>query len=242
VHELERAARRVPPSSLRDVSGARPFVPRVAWGDVCGLDGAKAQLEELLVWPHEHGELLDELGVQMAQGVLLYGPPGTGKTLLAQAMASHSRLNFMSVQIPELVKGDVGGSEEAIAAVFAKAKEFAPTLLFLDELQAFFGAFAEIFFHLATTVRTVIFVPPAGHFFRELHFFAEGRLDGDFARGRVNGNGDITFTTHQPAVLCQKASPLKLLRQQGGHVLSRANPQQLHAGAHVIAATDNFSF
>ncbi|KAG8470335.1 hypothetical protein KFE25_008756 [Diacronema lutheri] len=140
VHELERAARRVPPSSLRDVSGARPFVPRVAWGDVCGLDGAKAQLEELLVWPHEHGELLDELGVQMAQGVLLYGPPGTGKTLLAQAMASHSRLNFMSVQIPELVKGDVGGSEEAIAAVFAKAKEFAPTLLFLDELQAFFGA------------------------------------------------------------------------------------------------------
>lgn len=137
--ELEASARRMVPSSLRGLDGARPHVPRVRWADVGGLDGAKAQLEELLIWPHTHGALLDSLGVRMAQGVLLYGPPGTGKTLLAQAMASEARLNFVSVQIPDLVKGDVGGSEEAIAAVFAQAKQFAPSLLFLDELQAMFG-------------------------------------------------------------------------------------------------------
>jgi SpoVK/Ycf46/Vps4 family AAA+-type ATPase len=138
--QLEACIGRVPPSSLRELSGARPFIPQIKWTDVGGLAEAKQQLEELLMWPHAHAQLLDSLGVQLAHGVLLYGPPGTGKTLLAQAVACESRLNFLNVQIPELVKGDVGGSEEAIAAVFAKARELAPSLIFLDELQAMFGA------------------------------------------------------------------------------------------------------
>lgn len=139
VARLDAAARERTPSALLDLDGARPPMPTVRWSDVGGLDAAKAALAEMVIWPQTHEQLLDELGVEMAHGALLYGPPGTGKTLLAQAMASESRLNFLSVSIPDLVKGDVGGSEQAVARVFARARELAPSLVLLDELQAMFG-------------------------------------------------------------------------------------------------------
>jgi SpoVK/Ycf46/Vps4 family AAA+-type ATPase len=68
-----------------------------------------------------------------------YGPPGTGKTLLAKAVATESEANFMAVSIPELIKGEVGESEKAIAKVFKTASKCSPCIVFLDELEAIFG-------------------------------------------------------------------------------------------------------
>ena len=68
-----------------------------------------------------------------------YGPPGTGKTLLAKAVATESEANFMAVSIPELIKGEVGESEKAIARVFKTASKCSPCIIFLDELEAIFG-------------------------------------------------------------------------------------------------------
>lgn len=68
-----------------------------------------------------------------------YGPPGTGKTLLAKAVATESEANFMAVSIPDLIKGEVGESEKAIAKVFKMATRCSPCIVFLDELEAIFG-------------------------------------------------------------------------------------------------------
>ena len=70
---------------------------------------------------------------------MLYGPPGTGKTLLAKAVADYSGVSFISASITDLMKGDVGGSEAAVANLFAEARERNPCVIFLDEIQAIFG-------------------------------------------------------------------------------------------------------
>ncbi|KAG0092833.1 hypothetical protein BGZ92_008398, partial [Podila epicladia] len=69
-----------------------------------------------------------------------YGPPGTGKTLLAKAVATESEANFMAVSIPDLIKGEVGESEKAIAKIFKTATRCSPCIVFLDELEAIFGS------------------------------------------------------------------------------------------------------
>ncbi|KAJ2763878.1 hypothetical protein IWQ56_004695, partial [Coemansia nantahalensis] len=120
---------------------AQPSSPQAAvgWGDIGGLDAVIERLKETIVWPLQHPERFRRLGIRAPRGVLLHGPPGTGKTMLAQAAASEVSASFLAVAIPDLVKGEVGESEKALAAVFAAARR-GPSILFLDEIEAIFGA------------------------------------------------------------------------------------------------------
>ncbi|PIA17938.1 AAA ATPase, partial [Coemansia reversa NRRL 1564] len=96
-------------------------------------------LKESIVWPLQYREQFKRLGIRAPRGVLLHGPPGTGKTMLAKAAATEVAANFIPVAIPDLIKGEVGESEKALAAVFETAKR-SPSILFLDEIEAIFGS------------------------------------------------------------------------------------------------------
>ena len=127
------ALRDVEPSALREVFVE---VPSTGWDDVGGLEAPKRLLRELLEWPLLYGELFEAAGVKPLKGVLLCGPPGCGKTLLAQAAASATQVNFISVKGPALMSKYVGESERAVREVFQKAKQAAPCLVFFDEIDA----------------------------------------------------------------------------------------------------------
>lgn len=127
------ALREVEPSALREVFVE---VPTTTWEDVGGLEQPKRLLREVLEWPLQYGDLFDELGVKPLKGILLSGPPGCGKTLLAQAAASTTQANFISVKGPALLSKYIGESERAVREVFRKAKQAAPCLVFFDEIDA----------------------------------------------------------------------------------------------------------
>ncbi|KAJ2615681.1 hypothetical protein H4S08_001127 [Coemansia sp. RSA 1365] len=119
---------------------AKPALPAVVrWKDIGGLDNIIDELKESIVWPLQYREQFKRLGIRAPRGVLLYGPPGTGKTMLAKAAATEVAANFIPVAIPDLIKGEVGESEKALAAVFETAKR-SPSILFLDEIEAIFGS------------------------------------------------------------------------------------------------------
>ncbi|KAG0326428.1 hypothetical protein BGZ99_009569 [Dissophora globulifera] len=125
-------------SALRQSASVQKVDP-VHWSDIGGLEGVKKTLEESVIWLYKHAEAYARMGISPSKGVLLYGPPGTGKTLLAKAVATESEANFMAVSIPDLIKGEVGESEKAIAKVFKMATRCIPCIVFLDELEAIFG-------------------------------------------------------------------------------------------------------
>ncbi|KAI7818546.1 P-loop containing nucleoside triphosphate hydrolase protein [Gamsiella multidivaricata] len=125
-------------SALRQSASAQKVDP-VRWSDIGGLEDVKKTLEESVIWLYKHAEAYTRMGISPSKGVLLYGPPGTGKTLLAKAVATESEANFMAVLIPDLIKGEVGESEKAIAKVFRMATRCSPCIVFLDELEAIFG-------------------------------------------------------------------------------------------------------
>jgi len=127
------ALREMQPSSLREV-----FVesPNVKWDEVGGLTDAKRELQEAVEWPLKFGKVFEELGAVPPKGVLLYGPPGTGKTLLAKAVATESQSNFINVKGPEFLSKWVGESEKAVRETFRKARQAAPCIIFMDEIDA----------------------------------------------------------------------------------------------------------
>jgi len=127
------ALREVEPSALREVFVE---VPTTTWDDVGGLEEVKTLLQEAIEWPLKYRELLEAVDVKPPKGILLVGPPGCGKTLLAQAAASMSEMNFISVKGPALLSKYVGESESAVREVFRKAKQAAPCLVFFDEIDA----------------------------------------------------------------------------------------------------------
>ncbi|KAK3263412.1 hypothetical protein CYMTET_27778, partial [Cymbomonas tetramitiformis] len=104
------ARTRVRPSAMREVGVE---IPNVAWADIGGLEDVKQRLREAVEWPTTHAEALHRVGAKPPRGVLLYGPPGCSKTMLARAVASESKLNFLSVKGPELFSKWVGESEKA---------------------------------------------------------------------------------------------------------------------------------
>jgi len=86
--------------------------------------------------PIDSPEAFKRLGIRPSQGVLLYGPPGTGKTLLAKAVANESNANFISIKGPEIMSKWYGESERAMREIFKKARQVAPSIIFLDEIDA----------------------------------------------------------------------------------------------------------
>ena len=132
-NDFRDALREMQPSSLREV-----FVesPNVSWDEVGGLVDAKRELQEAVEWPLKYGTVLENLGAESPKGVLLYGPPGTGKTLLAKAVATESQSNFINVKGPEFLSKWVGESEKAVRETFRKARQAAPCIIFMDEIDA----------------------------------------------------------------------------------------------------------
>ena len=132
-NDFREALKEVKPSALREV---QVQVPDVSWDDVGGLDELKDELREAVEWPIKHKEAYDYVNVETPKGVLLHGPPGTGKTLIAKALAKMTESNFISIKGPELLSKWVGESEKGIREIFRKARQVAPCIIFLDEVDS----------------------------------------------------------------------------------------------------------
>ncbi len=127
------ALKRVQPSAMREVMVE---APRVRWDDVGGLDDAQMRLKEGVELPLKDPDAFRRLGIRPAKGFLLYGPPGTGKTLLAKAVAREAEANFISTKSSDLLSKWYGESEQQIAKLFARARQVAPCVIFIDELDS----------------------------------------------------------------------------------------------------------
>jgi transitional endoplasmic reticulum ATPase len=131
--DFENALKRVQPSAMREVMVE---APQVRWDDVGGLDAARDRLREGVELPLKHPEAFRRLGIRPAKGFLLYGPPGTGKTLLAKAAAREAEANFIATKSSDLLSKWYGESEQQIARLFNRARQVAPTIIFIDELDS----------------------------------------------------------------------------------------------------------
>src|SRR3989442_101033 len=101
-----------------------------------GVEQLKRNLREAVEMPLKEPDAFKRMGIRPPRGILLYGPPGSGKTLLAKAVATESEANFISIKGPEVMSKWVGESEKAVRMIFKKAKQVAPCIVFLDELDA----------------------------------------------------------------------------------------------------------
>lgn len=132
-HDFVEALKRVQPSAMREVMVQ---APDVRWEDIGGLDEAQMRLKEGIELPMKNPEAFTRLGIRPAKGFLLYGPPGTGKTLLAKAVAREAEANFIATKSSDLLSKWYGESEQQIARLFARARQVAPTILFIDEIDS----------------------------------------------------------------------------------------------------------
>ena len=133
LRDFENALKRVQPSAMREVMVE---APQVRWDDVGGLDAARDRLREGVELPLKHPEAFRRLGIRPAKGFLLYGPPGTGKRLLAKAAAREAEANFIATKSSDLLSKWYGESEQQIARLFYRARQVAPTIIFIDELDS----------------------------------------------------------------------------------------------------------
>jgi transitional endoplasmic reticulum ATPase len=133
LRDFDNALKRVQPSAMREVMVE---APTIGWDDIGGLDQARDRLKEGVELPLKHPEAFRRLGIRPAKGFLLYGPPGTGKTLLAKAAARESQANFIATKSSDLLSKWYGESEQQIARLFNRARQVAPTIIFIDELDS----------------------------------------------------------------------------------------------------------
>lgn len=131
--DFRDALKEIRPSALREV---QVQIPNVNWDDVGGLDELKEELREAVEWPIKHKEAFEYVNVEAPKGILLHGPPGTGKTMIAKALATMTDSNFISIKGPELLSKWVGESEKGVREIFRKARQAAPCIIFLDEVDA----------------------------------------------------------------------------------------------------------
>ncbi|MEM4186286.1 MAG: CDC48 family AAA ATPase [Candidatus Caldarchaeum sp.] len=118
-----------PAKRLEEVSG-------VTYEDIGGLHEELQRIREMIELPLKHPELFRHLGIEPPKGVILYGPPGTGKTLIAKAIANETGAHFVSINGPEIMSKFYGESEARLREVFQEAEQSAPSIIFIDELDA----------------------------------------------------------------------------------------------------------
>ena len=111
-------------------------IPEVTYEDIGGLDDEVKKIREMVELPLKHPEIFSRLGIEPPKGVLLHGPPGTGKTLLAKAVANESDANFILINGPELMSKFYGESEKNLRKKFEEAEKTAPSIIFIDEIDA----------------------------------------------------------------------------------------------------------
>jgi transitional endoplasmic reticulum ATPase len=131
--DFKAALKRVQPSAMREVMVQ---APTVGWADIGGLKEAQDKLREGIELPLKNPKAFERLGIRPAKGFLLFGPPGTGKTLLAKAAAKESEANFISMKSSDLLSKWYGESEQQISRMFARARQVAPCVLFIDEIDS----------------------------------------------------------------------------------------------------------
>jgi len=127
-----QAIKEIKPAVLRSLEIESP---KISWDDIGGLETLKQTLQESVEGALLYPELYQRTGAKTPRGILLWGPPGTGKTLLAKAVASQARANFIAVNGPELLSKWVGASEQAVRELFTKARQAAPCVVFVDEID-----------------------------------------------------------------------------------------------------------
>lgn len=134
--DIQFAYCQVVPSAMKEVVIK---CPNVKWSDIGGQDDLKLQLKQAIEWPLLHPETFTRLGITPPRGVLMFGPPGCSKTMIAKALATESKVNFLSIKGPELFSMWVGESERAVRDLFHKARQVAPSIIFFDEIDAIGG-------------------------------------------------------------------------------------------------------
>lgn len=110
--------------------------PHLDWNSIGGLDEQIEEIKEVVELPIKKPELFKKIGIQPPKGILLYGPPGTGKTLLAKAVASSTNSTFIEIVASELVQKFIGEGAKLVKEVFELAREKAPSIVFIDEIDA----------------------------------------------------------------------------------------------------------
>ncbi|XP_011878145.1 PREDICTED: spermatogenesis-associated protein 5 [Vollenhovia emeryi] len=124
------------PSAMKEVLVE---VPNVRWSDIGGGKDLKRKLQQAVEWPLKHPEVFVKMGITPPRGLLMFGPPGCSKTMVAKALATESEVNFLNIKGPELFSKWVGESEKAVREVFRKARQVAPSIVFIDEIDALGG-------------------------------------------------------------------------------------------------------
>ena len=110
--------------------------PTEKYSDMGGVDKQIQELEEAIVLPIEKKHLFDAIGIKPPKGVLMFGPPGTGKTMLARAVAARVKATFLKLAGSQLVQSYIGDGAKMVRDAFALAREKAPTIIFIDEIDA----------------------------------------------------------------------------------------------------------
>lgn len=118
--------------------------PRIAWDDIGGLGDQTKEIVEVIELPLKKPELFKKVGIQPPKGVLLYGPPGTGKTLLAKAVAASTQSTFIEIVGSELVQKFIGEGAKLVKEIFDLAREKAPAIIFIDEIDALAASRIEV--------------------------------------------------------------------------------------------------
>ena len=122
--------------SQKAVDVSEESVPDVTYEDIGGLTDEVKKIREMVELPLKHPEVFDKLGIEPPKGVLLHGPPGTGKTLLAKAVANESEAHFILLNGPEIMSKFYGESEKKVRDIFEEAEKNAPSIIFIDEIDA----------------------------------------------------------------------------------------------------------
>ena len=131
--DFDNALRRIQPSALREIMIQ---VPNVTWEDVGGLQETRDQLRDGIELPLKNPDAFRRLGIRPANGFLLFGPPGTGKTLMAKAVAREANANFIATKSSDLLSKWYGESEQQVSRLFSRARQVAPTVIFIDEIDS----------------------------------------------------------------------------------------------------------
>ncbi|RLI34700.1 AAA family ATPase, partial [Candidatus Bathyarchaeota archaeon] len=121
---------------LSEPAPEKKGIPRITYEDIGGLHEEVQRIREMVELPLRHPELFQRLGIDPPKGVLLHGPPGCGKTLLAKAVANEANAYFININGPEIMSKFYGESEARLREIFQKAQENAPSIIFIDEIDA----------------------------------------------------------------------------------------------------------
>jgi transitional endoplasmic reticulum ATPase len=116
----------------------------ISYEDIGGLERELRSIREMVEIPLRYGEIFDRLGIEAPKGLLLYGPPGTGKTLIARAIAAETKLHFIKINGPEIIQKYYGDSEARLREIFEEAARKAPSVIFIDEIDALAPKRAEV--------------------------------------------------------------------------------------------------